>query len=344
MTKKFKVLFMVVTALVIFTGTVSAYSDKKKVQVIDLDYDEKVETEAETVEELLNELGITLNDEDNISKKLSSKLSDNDVINIERAIPVYLVVDNAPRIVYTSKKTVGEVLKDYQDSIGSDFLTENVRDSTRISKNLEIKLSTIKEVLLTETTKIPFETETVETDALPKGTTEVKQVGSEGIETITVKNIYKGSELVSIEEVGKTVTAKPVNEIIHVGTGEIKQQPVAQNTSGAVSKRPESKATSGEIAGYAYKSSISVSATGYTRFDPGCSDYTSTGAYATKGVIAVDPSVIPLGTEVYVPGYGYAVAADVGGAINGNKIDLCYDTVSEALAWGRRNITIYILK
>ena len=336
MTKQLKVLIMVLAALIIYTGTVSAYSDEKTVQVIDLDYDEKVTTNAETVGELLDELGITLGEEDEISKKLTAELKNNDVINIERAIPVYIVIDDAPRIVYTNKDTVGELLKDYEKTIGSSFIPENVDESTRISKNLEIKLSTIKEVVLTETTNIPFETETVETDALPKGTKEVKQAGSEGVATITVKNTYKGAELIESEEIGKTVSATPVKEIIHIGTGEV---PEVKET-----KKPETKAASGEIAGYSYKSALNVTATGYTRFDAGCSDYTYTGAFATKGVIAVDPNVIPLGTEVYIPGYGYAVAADIGGAIKGNKIDLCYDTVNEAFSWGRRNVTVYILE
>ena len=72
MTKQLKVLIMVLAALIICTGTVSAYSDEKTVQVIDLDYDEKVTTNAETVGELLDELGITLGEEDEISKKLTA--------------------------------------------------------------------------------------------------------------------------------------------------------------------------------------------------------------------------------------------------------------------------------
>ncbi len=59
-------------------------------------------------------------------------------------------------------------------------------------------------------------------------------------------------------------------------------------------------------------------------------------------MIAVDPSVIPLGTRVFVPGYGPAVAADVGTAIKGNIIDLWMPSTADALAWGRRTVTITI--
>jgi 3D (Asp-Asp-Asp) domain-containing protein len=75
---------------------------------------------------------------------------------------------------------------------------------------------------------------------------------------------------------------------------------------------------------------------------------TATGAVAQRGVIAVDPKVIPLGSRVYVETdgggyvYGAAVAADTGGAIRGNKVDLCFNTHSEALAFGRRTVQVYI--
>ncbi len=69
---------------------------------------------------------------------------------------------------------------------------------------------------------------------------------------------------------------------------------------------------------------------------------TASGLPVGVGVIAVDPNVIPLGTRVFVPGYGPAVAADVGSAIKGNIIDLWMSSTSEALAWGRRTVTITI--
>jgi peptidoglycan DL-endopeptidase CwlO len=69
---------------------------------------------------------------------------------------------------------------------------------------------------------------------------------------------------------------------------------------------------------------------------------TASGLPVGVGVIAVDPSVIPLGTRVLVPGYGPAVAADVGGAVKGNIIDLWMPSTSKALAWGRRTVTITI--
>lgn len=89
---------------------------------------------------------------------------------------------------------------------------------------------------------------------------------------------------------------------------------------------------------------VYVSATAYSAYDPGCGHYTASGTRLRHGVIAVDPSFIPLGTRVYIPGYGEAVAEDTGGAIVGNIIDIAFDTHEEALAFGRQDLEIYILE
>lgn len=105
-----------------------------------------------------------------------------------------------------------------------------------------------------------------------------------------------------------------------------------------------------------YEKVINVRATAYclcskcTGKTPSSSGYghTATGLVIVPGrdmkVISVDPNVIPLGSEVYVEGYGYAIAADTGGAIKGNKIDVYKDTHALALQWGVRNVNVYILK
>lgn len=76
---------------------------------------------------------------------------------------------------------------------------------------------------------------------------------------------------------------------------------------------------------------------------PGSTGRTATGVMAEFGIVAVDPRVIPLGTMVFVEGYGIALAADTGGAIKGNRIDLCYNSRAEALAFGRRKVKVHIL-
>ncbi|HEY2072499.1 MAG TPA: 3D domain-containing protein [Gaiellaceae bacterium] len=80
---------------------------------------------------------------------------------------------------------------------------------------------------------------------------------------------------------------------------------------------------------------LTVSATGYSL--PG---HTATGLPVGPGIVAVDPTVIPLGTRMTIPGYGEGVAADVGSGVRGAMIDLWFPTVGQAYAWGRRTVTI----
>lgn len=92
---------------------------------------------------------------------------------------------------------------------------------------------------------------------------------------------------------------------------------------------------------------MTMVATGY---DPGprscgkyADGYTAIGMRAGKGVVAVDPRVIRMRTPLYIEGYGFAIAGDVGGAIKGARIDLGFDTYNEALHYGRRTVKVYIL-
>src|SRR5699024_2317005 len=79
---------------------------------------------------------------------------------------------------------------------------------------------------------------------------------------------------------------------------------------------------------------------------PGDKSYgiTASGTKAKVGTVAVDPNVIPLGTRLYVDGYGFCVAEDTGGAIKGNRIDLFFNSTSEARNFGRRQVKVYILE
>ncbi|CAM4002659.1 LysM peptidoglycan-binding domain-containing protein [Mesobacillus thioparans] len=92
---------------------------------------------------------------------------------------------------------------------------------------------------------------------------------------------------------------------------------------------------------------ITVEATAYTANCAGCSGITKTGVNLKTNpnakVIAVDPSVIPLGSKVYVEGYGYATAEDTGGAIKGNRIDVFIPTQDGAVDWGRKQVKVTIL-
>jgi 3D (Asp-Asp-Asp) domain-containing protein len=92
-----------------------------------------------------------------------------------------------------------------------------------------------------------------------------------------------------------------------------------------------------------YRRVINMEASAYTSEDPGNGSYTYRGNQLRKGLVAVDPSVIPLGARLYIEGYGYAIADDTGGYIKGHRIDLAYESREEALIFGRRTVPVYIL-
>ena len=118
-------------------------------------------------------------------------------------------------------------------------------------------------------------------------------------------------------------------------------------TSGTATKPSQSvQQGTKQVAGESIQS-MTMTATAYTAYCDGCSGTTANGtdlrANPDKKVIAVDPSVIPLGTRVWVEGYGEAIAADTGSAIKGNKIDVFIPSEEAALAWGRKTVKVTIL-
>jgi len=127
----------------------------------------------------------------------------------------------------------------------------------------------------------------------------------------------------------------PVSQITDSSVAAVETAPVVTVTAPAVTETPAAQGKT-----------LVVSATAYSRHEAGLSNFTATGIDLSINpmVIAVDPSVIPLGSLVSVPGYGIAIAGDTGGAIIGNKIDLHMENLNAALAFGRQTLTITILQ
>jgi len=92
-----------------------------------------------------------------------------------------------------------------------------------------------------------------------------------------------------------------------------------------------------------YSRQFVMTATAYTSQDAGNGSRTCRGNELRRGLAAVDPRVIPLGTRLFIKGYGFAIADDIGGAIKGNKIDLAFDNHDEAIQFGVQRVTVYIL-
>jgi 3D (Asp-Asp-Asp) domain-containing protein len=184
--------------------------------------------------------------------------------------------------------------------------------------------------VLSEQADVAPDLEQKRDSSLPKGQKRVISKGKPG----QVLRVYRVIVVGGVESepvlTSETVTVEPEPRVVALGTAS----PTARVA--AVANRV------GQAAQPVDGNSMRVTTTGYSAEQPGLNDTTATGARARHGVVAVDPSVIPLGTRLYVPGYGHAIAADTGGAVRGNHVDLCFDTVEEARAWGRRSVTIVV--
>jgi 3D (Asp-Asp-Asp) domain-containing protein len=136
------------------------------------------------------------------------------------------------------------------------------------------------------------------------------------------------------ELISETITPAR-DEVVSIGT-YVRSAPVAV---AAVVAAPAPVASVGDMA---CSRTLNVYATWYTAASAGGSGVTATGTGVYKGIVAVDPRVIPLGTRLYIPGYGYATAADTGGGIRGNHIDLGYGA-ADVKDWRTRWVDICIL-
>ena len=247
---------------------------------------------------------------------------------------VIINLDGVPRMINTDKETVGDLMKTLDDVVSADYVLQgDIDKNTELTKNMVIDLTSITEKKTTKTETIAYDTEIRENPDLEEGKEKVLQEGEDGELSIITKENYSGAKLISSEVVGELVTKEAKNKIIERGTKK-EELPIVE-----LKKEPANVTVSA-----AGNNSLNVVATGYTPGDPGCTGITYTGTKASRGTIAVDPKVIPFGTKLYIPGYGYGVAADTGGAIKGNKIDLCYETRAEALNWGIKNITVYVVR
>lgn len=143
-------------------------------------------------------------------------------------------------------------------------------------------------------------------------------------------------------------------QTLYLEAGHVQSQPAAapaqqkQVKAASQSAQPVKQTAAPKANASVQGKKITVNSTAYTADCAGCSGVTATGINlkANRGakVIAVDPSVIPLGSKVYVPGYGTAIAGDTGGAIKGNRIDVHVASKGEAYNWGRRTVTVTIVE
>ena len=290
-----------------------------------------IKTQVEVVSDLLTEADIDLAESDVVSPACETPVTDGMTVVVHHAIPVVLELSGE----HVELDVIGSTVADALVAAGVDADASTVVEpplDAPLEAGMTITSSKVFVRVGEEEDEIPFETVTMKDATLAYNAREIATEGIPGLvlrvyQVIVTDGVEGARELVT-----ERVVREPVNEIVAVGTQRART--TVARSSAAVQSAAVAPSNGSEL---------TVSATGYVPGVDGVGTRTATGATAGYGVIAVDPSVIPMGTRMYIPGYGYGVAADTGGAIRGNKIDLCFDSLSSALAWGRRTVTITIL-
>ncbi|WP_348519870.1 ubiquitin-like domain-containing protein [Bacillus sp. 165] len=284
-------------------------------------------TTADTVEELLKEQNIIVQEHDKVSSSLSSAIKAKGSILIDRAFVVDLNVGGEAKQVWSTSITVGDFLKEQNITLNELDRVEPSMDQM-VDTNTPVKVIRVEKVTDVVEEPIPF-AEVIQKDRnLTQGFKKILQEGKQGSKQKFFEIIKENGIEVSRILQKEVQMKESKNRIVVVGT---KKTPSIPSRGNEVVVRE-----------------FVVEATAYTPYCTGCTGI-SAGGYNYKGnpnmkMIAVDPRVIPLGTKVYVEGYGYAIAGDTGGAIKGNKIDVLMPTKAAANKWGRKRVIIRILK
>lgn len=333
-------ILLVLAAVTVMT-TSTLLSIKTVTITIDGQSPKVITTMDKTVGLILAHNNIAVGELDVVSPPLASSLKNNQSITIARAFPINVTIGNERVVVETTSKTVAQVLKDNKIVLGElDIITPSL-DSV-VNKETKINITKVSEDMVTIREEIPFKTISAPNGSLTRGTTKVKTEGKVGEKELYYKVVCHNGEEVSREFTGEKIVTEPVNEVKEYGTSYY---------------NPTTSRGDLNRSNFSYSSVITCTATAYDLSfascgkNPGDRGYgiTASGMKAQRGVIAVDPRVIPLGTRLYIqstdsyPDYGYAIAGDTGGAIKGYRVDLFMNSHSEAIRFGRRQVKVYIL-
>lgn len=314
--------------LLICAGVITVSCMRKKI-VIHVDGENRsVITYKSTVKDVIDSNGITLSNFDEVSPSLDSKISDNDTLKVRRAVPVTVKSGDKEVEITALEGNVETMLSENKEKLKSQGIEfDNTIDEISynldevIKNDMQIIIVKVSKKTVTENEPVKYDTVVEENSNLNESYKKVKISGVNGQKQVTYEAVYKDNELYSKTEKTSKVIVAPINEVVVVGTAKL-----SASRGGA---------NSGQV--------LSCSATAYSGGWGTSSGRKPQRVEGGLSTIAVDPSFIPMGSKVYVEGYGYAVAADTGTAIKGNKIDLYFNSYQESCDWGLRKVNVTII-
>lgn len=290
-------------------------------------------------EKVLTEAGVRLSAEDSFTTQASWSGGE---ITVQRAQQVTVWVNGEETQITTTGESVGDLLErmgalengNYQVSEALDTMTY---DGMELCVDYSISQTEVY------TVEMPFETTYCYDPNLASGQQRILSEGVCGQVLCKAEALYVNKQEANRTILEESIVQQPVDQVIAVGTGA------------ALSNIPDEVVIgdgyiilpTGEV--LTYHRTEQFVATGYSQFNEGCDEITSTGSHVRPGVVAVDPRVIPYGTRMFIVTndgeyvYGIGTAEDCGGSIKGNRLDLYFETDPECFQFGIRDCTVYFL-
>lgn len=305
----------------------------------------QVKTASQTVKDVLEEQEVELGEYDLVTLPLDSEIKQEDVIEVRRAKPLQLTIGGETQTVYTAVETVQDVLQQFHITVDEDDKVFPTVD-TAVSETDKVTVIQIDRQVVEVEKSIPFQTVEQQDATLAKGKQKLIQQGKEGRMLVEIEQIAADGEVVTENVLSETVLEESMDEIVAIGT----RNPVT--VLSASSPMIDEVTIDGNS--FAYRQVLNdvlltaydagEGSTGKTEDHPYYGK-TYTGTTVTEGrTIAVDPKVIPLGWWVYIEGYGFRKAEDIGSAVKGKHIDIYYDSEQVAIEFGvKKGYTVYVI-
>lgn len=283
-----------------------------------------------SVKDALTEKQIILKQGDVVHPGLETRITRDLHIDVIRSFPIQITAGGKVYQVYTVGRPVRNILNQFGIVYDVDDRISPSLDAT-IQPEQKIRVIRVSSSVITTRTVIKPGTEYQKDNSMEQGETKVVRIGETGVVERQIKMIYEDGREIRRYKIAEKIVKPAVNAVIVVGIKPIIRTLVTSRGT------------------YRYRELKVMDATAYSPGPESCGKYavygrTYTGKKAGFGLVAVDPRVIPLGSKLYIDGYGQAEAADKGAAIKGNRIDLCYETYREAVMFGRKKIMVYILE
>lgn len=295
-----------------------------------------------TVEDVLDKGGIELGEFDEINIPLYSAASEGTVIVIERAFDVRIFVDGGAVTVPVTGGTVAQAIEEAGISLSPDDMISLASD-TPVQPDMDITINRVTYHTVVETEAVPYEVTEHYTGTMYSGESRVNIEGAPGERTITTVQKLVDGEVESEEVTSSEITKEPVNEVVDVGTA---LNPIINV------EMPDSVVLDANGIPLNYSKVLTGKSAAYTAR---AGAKTASGRLATIGTVAVNPNLIPYGTQLYIVSadgqyvYGYAIAADTGTALMDGRIlvDLYMGDYAnhyrDSLQWGVKTVNVYIL-